>query len=375
MIVTMPFSHDEELAFLRESVELYAPSWQERPVVDLLARIFADVGIFPEIDDKGNARFTAGSGHPFVLLASHMDTIASPLDCHEDDCRISGRGAVDCRSSLLAMALAMHRIVERGFTGTVQLGAIVAEETSLDGIDAFLDGDSRPDMAIFGEPTTTGKICIAYKGRVWARVTASASPGHVAAAWILVNPIEAEWAFYQNVQARLKDLVKGKELAPFYTPIAVMTTLNAGSISNMTPESAVADIDIRFPPGIKKDTILDAIEAAKQEIATMYGEKDPAFSIDVSINSSIDGIHTTQDGRLCIALAGAIEAITGNPPGFVRKTGTTFMNNIGTSWGCEIVTYGPGDPRLEHTREEAIDKQEFLSSIDILEQMLATLLT
>jgi LysW-gamma-L-lysine carboxypeptidase len=50
------------------------------------------------------------------------------------------------------------------------------------------------------------------------------------------------------------------------------------------------------------------------------------------------------------------------------------MNIVGPAWGCPIVAYGPGDSSLDHTPHEHINIAEFRRSIDVLAQMLETLI-
>jgi LysW-gamma-L-lysine carboxypeptidase len=52
-------------------------------------------------------------------------------------------------------------------------------------------------------------------------------------------------------------------------------------------------------------------------------------------------------------------------PLLLRKTGTGDMNLLGHQLGIPVVTYGPGDPHLSHTRNEFIEIDEYLSSIDV----------
>jgi [amino group carrier protein]-lysine/ornithine hydrolase len=360
---------EQELQALRDAIKAYAPSFQEKPIVAILKRIFNGLPVTFSVDSFGNVKVVAGKESPVLLIASHMDTIASELPFSEDAEYLHGRGAVDCRPSLLAMALATRRAVVKGFTGTIVFGGIAAEEVSTHGIKVFLeDMVEKPDFAIFGEPTGAGKICIAYKGRVWLGVSVGCKPGHVAAAWIHANAIETIAEFYQALKDALKSLVKGKDMTPFFTPRATITTIHAGSIPNMLPEGATADVDVRFPPAIKKEQVIEMANQIKDDLVKKYKIVDPSFSMSLEVKSSIDAIRVDQDNAACEMLAACIESEgAGEKPTFVKKTGTTFMNHIGAFFGCPVVTYGPGDPGLEHTPGEKVLKKEFLQAVDILE--------
>jgi len=55
------------------------------------------------------------------------------------------------------------------------------------------------------------------------------------------------------------------------------------------------------------------------------------------------------------------------------KTGTSDMNILAPAWGCPALAYGPGDSRLDHTPEEAIDLNEFERGVDALTAALRQL--
>ena len=49
------------------------------------------------------------------------------------------------------------------------------------------------------------------------------------------------------------------------------------------------------------------------------------------------------------------------------------MNVVGPVWGQNIVAYGPGDSRLDHTPQEHIQLAEYSHAIDVLELVLREL--
>ncbi len=49
------------------------------------------------------------------------------------------------------------------------------------------------------------------------------------------------------------------------------------------------------------------------------------------------------------------------------------MNVVGPFWGQNIVAYGPGDSRLDHTPQEHIRVAEYMHAIDVLELVLGEL--
>ncbi|MHA1794030.1 MAG: M20/M25/M40 family metallo-hydrolase [Promethearchaeota archaeon] len=365
------FTTNQEIDLLKEAIRIFAPSFKEEELTNfIINKILNPCKINHIIDDLGNLSFSIGNGHPIILLSSHLDTIDDPLDFSEDKDFIYGRGAVDCRAALMSMILAICRIKKKIQNGMVIFAGIVGEEISTKGIDYFLQNNSiKPDMAIFGEPTSL-KICIAYKGRAWINIKIMASEGHVASAWNYINPINVFNEFYEKLSEFLKSLIKNKKLSPFYTPIASITTIHSGNIPNVLPKELTADIDIRFPPNIDKIIIKDYILKLTSELKEINAPKDKRFDINIEIKSLVNGVRTKTDNELNKTIARSIKNIIKNEPVLVKKTGTTFMNQIWEFYKCPTITFGPGDPSLEHTINEKISIKEYLNSIKILEDFL-----
>ena len=63
----------------------------------------------------------------------------------------------------------------------------------------------------------------------------------------------------------------------------------------------------------------------------------------------------------------------GGTPRFKMKTGTSDMNILAPVWGCPALAYGPGDSRLDHTPDEAVDLDEFERGVDVLTSALSDL--
>jgi LysW-gamma-L-lysine carboxypeptidase len=61
------------------------------------------------------------------------------------------------------------------------------------------------------------------------------------------------------------------------------------------------------------------------------------------------------------------------PVKLVNKTGTGDMNLYGHSTGKPVLTYGPGDPHLDHTPNEHIKIQNYLDSISVIKGALESL--
>ena len=57
-------------------------------------------------------------------------------------------------------------------------------------------------------------------------------------------------------------------------------------------------------------------------------------------------------------------------PVLLRKTGTGDMNVLGNSLKIPMVTYGPGEPHVSHSKDERVEIQSYLTSIEIYNRAL-----
>src|SRR5205085_11081338 len=120
-------------------------------------------------------------------------------------------------------------------------------------------------------------------------------------------------------------------------------------------------IGYRLPPDYNMTELRAQLERWAQEEA-----------ISLSFSGEEVAFHTTRTTPLARAFLAAIRA-TGRQPTFKHKTGTSDMNVVGPVWGQNIVAYGPGDSRLDHTPQEHIQLTEYTHAIDVLECVLREL--
>ncbi len=96
------------------------------------------------------------------------------------------------------------------------------------------------------------------------------------------------------------------------------------------------------------------------------------MSCTLTFSGEEQAFQSTRTTPLARIMSRAIRA-GGGQPTFKLKTGTSDMNVVGPGWGDNIVAYGPGDSRLDHTPQEHIVLSEYLQAIDVLERALREL--
>lgn len=364
--------NNEAKNFLKKCLEIYSPSGQEKEFSEFLANYLKEYSFKVSFDNVGNVIAEKGSGKPTLLLVSHLDTIPGELPVIEKEGKLFGRGAVDCKPSLAAMAYSVSNYsFDQINSGKIIFAGIVREEDSLIGIENFIKSDIQPDCAIFGEPTKINQICIGYKGRICIGFRVLTEPGHVASSWQYVNAIEIGleiWNVIKGVCWQLNEMYRPREskLKYFNQIIPNLTIISGGKLTNSVPSECIIQVDIRFPPSIKTEIILKNLRQKILDFKNVYENQiKRQIQIQENISSLIEGFEEKGDQVIIGALRWAIYKTTGKKPKIIKKTGTTFINLIGMSYKIPSITYGPGDPKLEHTDDEFIDLDEYSKCIEV----------
>ncbi|KYC52527.1 MAG: acetyl-lysine deacetylase [Candidatus Methanofastidiosum methylothiophilum] len=337
----------EEVNLLKEIIKIYSPSEKEKEVSDFLFNFLKNKKFNVEQDKEWNVISKIGSGSPFILLTSHMDTVSGELPFRIDGKKIYGRGACDAKSPLAALLSAFIRFKNKNFKGTLIFAGVTGEEAPNSRGTLELMKKVKADFIFLGEPGSADGITIGYKGRLLLKILFRGKASHSSSEE--ENPI-LKFIDFSN---KVSTLHKGSNLfeSLSYSP----TSISAESDSNVMPSECTAIIDFRVPPGLTHENVLKEIsELLDGEIELVEG---------------VDGVITSKNNILVKTLVKAIRE-NGLSPKYKKKTGSSDMNLL-VRLTENIVTYGPGDSSLDHTDMEYIDTDEYLKSIDILEAAIS----
>ncbi|MEM2994849.1 MAG: M20/M25/M40 family metallo-hydrolase [Candidatus Bathyarchaeia archaeon] len=351
---------------MKRLLEIYSPSGKEAEVGAFIANEMGKLGFKVRKDKVGNILGEVGNGKTTLLLCSHMDTVPGYIPVRMVDGKLYGRGAVDAKSPLAAMILAAHEVAEK-ISGKILVACAVDEERKSRGVKHLIREGLKADYAIFGEPSGTENIVIGYKGRLLLKITCKTENGHSATPWLFENSIEKAFEIWE--------LLKGihfsneKLGSPFYSTTTCLIKIRGGEKSSKVPSKCEALIDIRIPPQL---TCQQMYEEVSGKIKA-YQKSNPKVSVDVKIEDLIEPFETDTNNRLVQVLSSTIRRLKGKQPMLLRKTGSGDMNFLGKALGIPIVTYGPGNSKLDHTSNEHVEIKEYLNSIQILKEALPKL--
>jgi len=356
------------LDLLTRMLNVYSPSGKEEQISLFLAEEMKKLGFQVHRDKVGNVIGQIGEGSPVVLLCGHMDTVEGEIPVHVEDGQLYGRGSVDAKGPLAAMIVAASTFVNAGFPGKILVVGVVDEEGSGTGIQHFVEEGIQPDYAIFGEPSGLEKVVFGYKGILTVKVTVETPSGHSAAPWLFDNAIEKAMDFWKQIN-RLH-LREEKLKSRFYSITSCLTGIKGGNTSaSFIPSHCEILIQLRIPPQLTPEQVFDEV---KRKI-DRYKATNPKVTVAVETVDIAKAFEADRRSVIVRALAWGIRQTTLNYASFSRKTGTGDMNVLGNVLKIPVVTYGPGDSRLDHTPNEHIDIQEYLDSIEVLKKSLKKL--
>ena len=351
---------------LEKALKLYTPSLREKSMADFLADKCDDLGFHGiHIDDVGNLIATKGSGSPKILLCGHMDTVPGRVRVRKEGDSLFGRGSSDAKGPLIAMLFAAASVKEEN--GTVMFVGAVDEEGNATGIKNLVKNKPDVDYAIFGEPSGTKQITIAYKGRIAINLKINVQDSaHASAPWLAKNAIEETGIFVNEIKRILESGQENKKKGMLLT--ATLTEIKGGASHNITPKECDSTLDIRIPVDMNCNMVEEKISTAVNEIAGRQGVE--AF---YSIIDETEPFEAPHNSPLVRALTLGVIDIEKSRPMLIRKTGTGDMNVIGSQLKIPVVTFGPGDPHAAHTIDEKISIDEFLRGIEVLKRTISHL--
>lgn len=371
-------------------------------------------------------------GAPTLALVPHLDVVpASPTGWTVDpfaaeisDGFVWGRGAVDMLNVTAAMAQVFKRYLtgEETMPGDLIFAAVADEENagglgaaplvedhwSLVGADYLLTEVAYP--SIQGKNGPLYPVAVGEKGPHWTRLETVGTPGHGSAPYGATNALKPltealqgifrtptpvkigeEWREFVSaidlppeVAAALVDPDKVDEaikamaindptLARYIHAVTHLTVspnlVRGGNKTNIVPEAAFAELDIRTLPGMDRDFVNTHLRRAAGAVASQ-----------LSLSPIADQAATvsSQDNPLWDAIVSGIEAHTGStavlPTMMTGFTDARFWRAKGT------IAYGVG------LHDDAIGFGEFLSlfhgrderisirSVDLTTDLLATVL-
>jgi LysW-gamma-L-lysine carboxypeptidase len=126
---------------------------------------------------------------------------------------------------------------------------------------------------------------------------------------------------------------------------------------------------VRVPPELNADKVLNNI----RETVKSFLKNKSNVSIELEVADQIDACLMSADSMLARSFSWAIRRLRRTNPFFLKKTGTSDMNLLASRIQIPMIAYGPGEPSLDHTTEEEVAIEDYLTAIEIYEKALERL--
>ncbi|MGA2385753.1 MAG: M20/M25/M40 family metallo-hydrolase [Candidatus Bathyarchaeia archaeon] len=363
-------SEQEAVRFLTNLLGIYSPSGKEEDAANFLAVEMKKIGFEVGKDAIGNVIGVVGEGEPVILLCGHMDTVAGHLPLRIEEGKIYARGAVDAKGPLAAMIMAaVSASREPGFKGKILVASVVEEEATSRGVKHLITQGIKADYAIFGEPSGVENITVGYKGQIQLKIVCVTETGHSSTPWLYDNALEKAFEVWEQIKHASSYPSLDPSESPFNAVTACLVRVAGGRATSVVPFEAEMNIDVRVPIQFSTAQVFEQIE----KIIAKYQAANPKVSVKATVMDTVEPFEVNKASPLVHVFSSSVRKVLNKPATLLRKTGTGDMNILGKAMSLPIVTYGPGNSRLDHTLEEHIEISEYLTAIQVYKETLLRL--
>lgn len=309
---------------------------------------------------------------PHLLLCGHTDTV--PLNEGDPgygfsgevvEGNVRGRGAVDMKGALAAMAAALVGLSRSGGlrSGRVTLAAVIDEEMESLGAEHLIQSGFQADGAVVGEPTLN-QICLGHKGLEWLELEFRGSAAHGGTPEAGVNAIVGASRFMELVRS---ELIPG--FADRSDPLIGPPTLNFGTIRGGDQPSTVAagcllTADRRSVPGETYASMTaelgDLLERVEEEMPGLRTElcRVPG---GMAMLEHV-ALKTDENAPIAQAAERARRRVCGEAGAFGAFPAWTDGALLSEFAGISTIVMGPGDLAVAHSPLEAVAVDQVLEA-------------
>lgn len=216
-------------------------------------------------------------GKKTLLLTPHIDTVPAgggwkfgPYSAKMIDGKIYGRGATDCKGNLAVGIEALRSIKEDKIklNNNLIFAATVDEESgSIFGLGPLVKKSILRPTEVVVLDSNEFNIIVAQKGLLHFKVKIFGKKAHGAYPDRGVNAIELAVEIIQRLK-RYK--IKYKRHPLLNPPTVNIGTIKGGDKVNIVADYCDFDVDIRFLPGVKANSVLKQIKKIISSVTSNY---------------------------------------------------------------------------------------------------------
>jgi len=373
---------DGLIAFAQRLIQTPSPSRQEADVAAVYAEELEAVG-FDEIrvDSMSNVTGILRGDSPDirVLFNGHLDhaepgEMDSPYSAEIIDGApygttgrvIRGRGAVDMKGAIAAMAYAGKAIKDAGIKlhASIAVTAVVREEEARgEGIKFLIEDSSiKADMSVSGEATGLD-ICLGHRGKLEYTITTYGKTSHAAMPELGVNAIYKMNDFISEVRKTYRPPTHPMLGDCTYTIIDCGA--EPGRLTPITPDKCWIAFDRRYLPAESSESIRKEIE----EIFKTLKQRDPQFEATIVADKEFPPFYCDEREAAVDLMRKACKNVVGKDAkrrSWRFGVDGTFLHAA----GMPCVGLGPGIESFAHTPLDHIPIDQLITACEIYAQMI-----
>ena len=347
----------DHVTLLRDLVSIESYSGYETNAANYIVESMKRLGFDDSyVDEAGNAvGFRAnpnneGTIDRKIVLLGHMDTVKGQIEVREEDGKLYGRGTVDAKGPLATFIAATAEANIPLGTQIIVIGAVEEEASTSKGA-RYAATQFAPDFCIIGEPSGWDGVTIGYKGILQINYLLERPMGH--ASGLQSDVPEQAIEFWNKIKSYVKSFNDGRDKL-FDQLIPAIRDFNF--YTDGLYDRVKFHASIRLPMNFDYESFAQWVnELDSSAYVRTYG-------YEVAFRSNRSNPLSKTFNRVIRQ--------RGEQPKFKVKTGTCDMNVVGPQWKCPIVAYGPGDSTLDHTPNEHIVIEEYLTAIEVLREVI-----
>jgi succinyl-diaminopimelate desuccinylase len=352
--VNPPGNEEPAMRLLGDHLEAHGASVSYQRVADSRVNLVARCG---QVDGKST-----------LVLSGHMDVVPPgaarwthpPFTAEIENGQMFGRGTVDMKGGVAAMATAFLGLSTEHLEGTLVLAISAGEENGMVGARLMADSTilGRPDGVVVGEPTGLD-VFIAEKGVLWLRVTARGRTAHGSMPALGLNAV----TFLSHAVTQLSiDQFEFEKSPLLGSPSLSPNMFNGGSANNVVPDHAELILDIRTVPGQSSRAVIDRLGPFLTQVRDVSGIE---CGWEIETLQDVPAVESDAGSRLEKCAVSAVRDITGREPPVGGVSYGTDGAILASAAGADLVILGPGDPAQAHQPDEHISIDELVTAVDV----------
>jgi acetylornithine deacetylase/succinyl-diaminopimelate desuccinylase len=310
-----------------------------------------------------------------LILCGHTDTVApnkittmDPFAAEMRDSRIYGRGAVDMKGAVAAMATALAGLknLQALEKGQITLAAVIDEEMESLGTEALIHSGMSADGAIVGEPTSN-QIAIGHKGLEWLEIEFLGKATHGGTPEKGINAISATARFVRMVEAELIPKFQQRRHPTLGVPTINMGTIHGGDQPSTVAARCTIQLDRRWVPAETIEQVFGELEAILARVCdAMPGLTTELRRVSGGMATMVHGpLAIAAEHPLVLAAQKARAKIFGEAGALTAFPAWTDAALLWREAMIPCIVCGPGDLSLAHSAEESIALAEVEAAVKL----------